>query len=355
MNASARNTVSGCARCTSAISHSQNAIGLVCGLSTRNTVTPRSTQCRTTSRSASQSARQSSRVEVDVVDVLVALGRVLGVLERAVRAAVEPVGVLAQPGVVGRALDREVERDRDAELGRAGGQAGELPLVSELGVQRGVPAGLAADRPRAAGIRAARGRRVVAALAVRLADRVHGGQVEHVEAELGELRQHLLDAREAAPRAREELVPGAERRALGVDGDLERLVGDASAPSGRRPRRRGLPRRVSDATPSSAAPSESSLARSLCPAATLRSSSRCHDATRSTQATTPNCQRPSLSAANDPCQRSRSSGICRHRRLAPAARAPAAGSAARRRAPRARRARASPTRRRARRAARLTG
>ena len=40
-------------------------------------------------------------VEVDVVDVLVALRRVLGVLERAVRPAVEPLGVLLQPWMVG--------------------------------------------------------------------------------------------------------------------------------------------------------------------------------------------------------------------------------------------------------------
>ena len=39
-------------------------------------------------------------LEVDVVDVLVALGRILGVLERPVGAAVEPLGVLLQPRVV---------------------------------------------------------------------------------------------------------------------------------------------------------------------------------------------------------------------------------------------------------------
>ena len=53
-------------------------------------------------------------LEVDVVDVLVLLGRVLGVLQRAVGAAVKPLGVLGQPRVVGRALDREVDRDVDA-------------------------------------------------------------------------------------------------------------------------------------------------------------------------------------------------------------------------------------------------
>ena len=57
VNASARKIVSGCLARTSAIIHSQNANGFVCGLSTRNTVTPRSIHSSTTSRSSSQSAR----------------------------------------------------------------------------------------------------------------------------------------------------------------------------------------------------------------------------------------------------------------------------------------------------------
>ena len=40
VNASARKITSGCSALTLAISHSQNSTGLVCGLSTRNTVTP---------------------------------------------------------------------------------------------------------------------------------------------------------------------------------------------------------------------------------------------------------------------------------------------------------------------------
>ena len=55
VNASARNTTSGWSACTVAISHSQNANGLVCGLSTRNMRTPWSTQCSTTPSSASHS------------------------------------------------------------------------------------------------------------------------------------------------------------------------------------------------------------------------------------------------------------------------------------------------------------
>ena len=71
------------------------------------------------------------------------------------------------------------------------------------------------------GIALARALGVVAPLAVRLADRVHGWQVDDVEAERGDVGQHRGNAAEAAPRAREELVPGAEAGALAVDVDPE--------------------------------------------------------------------------------------------------------------------------------------
>ena len=46
-------------------------------------------------------------------------------------------------------------------------------------------------------------------------------EVDDVEAELRELRQHLGDAAEAAERAREQLVPRPEARQLAVDVDVE--------------------------------------------------------------------------------------------------------------------------------------
>ena len=60
VNASERKITSGSRARTSAISHSQNGTGFVCGLSTRKTRTPCSTQWRTTSSSACQSPFQSS-------------------------------------------------------------------------------------------------------------------------------------------------------------------------------------------------------------------------------------------------------------------------------------------------------
>src|SRR5262249_40598587 len=52
---------------------------------------------------------QRITVEMDVDDVLVALRRVLGKLDRPVWPPVEPFRMLLEPGMVGRALDREVE------------------------------------------------------------------------------------------------------------------------------------------------------------------------------------------------------------------------------------------------------
>ena len=125
----------------------------MCGLSTRKTRTPWLDPEERRRRGApSQSPCQSSRVEVDVEDVLVALGRVLGVLDRAVGPAVEPLRVLRQPRVVGRALDREVERDLEPELARARDQAVEVVERAELGVDRVWPPSVGADRPRAARI-----------------------------------------------------------------------------------------------------------------------------------------------------------------------------------------------------------
>ena len=151
------------------------------------------------------------RVPVEVVDVLVALGRVLGVLERAVGALQEPLRVLGQPRVVGRRVEREVERDVDAVLGR-GGASGERTSssVPSSGWTASWPPSLPPIAYGEPGSSRAGDERVVAALAVLDADRVDRREVEHVEAELGEPRHLRLDRLEAAERAREQLVPGAE-------------------------------------------------------------------------------------------------------------------------------------------------
>ena len=203
---------------------------------------PRSTQCRTTSRSARQSARQPGRVEVHVVDVLVALRRILGVLQRPVGAAVEPLRMLGQPRVIGRALDREVERDLEPAALAAATIASKSPERAELGVERVVAAVLRADRPGRADVAGRRVLGVVPALAVRHADRVHRREVDDVEAEVGELRQHLArrrgSRRTSAGRARTTSRSGPARGRR-----RPRAARTRPRRTGRRRPRRGPPRR----------------------------------------------------------------------------------------------------------------
>src|ERR1700724_778322 len=59
-------------------------------------------------------------VEIDRVDVLVFLGRILSVLDAAVWPMMEPLRMLAHPWVVGRALDCEIERQLHPQAVRSG-------------------------------------------------------------------------------------------------------------------------------------------------------------------------------------------------------------------------------------------
>ena len=177
---------------------------------------------------------------VEVVDVLVALRRVLRVLERPVGPVLEPLRVLREPRVVGRALEREVERELHPVRVKRRDERGEIGLGAERRVDGVVTALRRADRPGAADVARLGALRVVAALAVDAADRVDRRQVDDVEAELRELRNDLCDACEAAPRAREQLVPGSRPRALPLDLDLERRARPGSvAVGGRRAPRPG--------------------------------------------------------------------------------------------------------------------
>ena len=91
-------------------------------------------------------------LEVERVDVLVLLRWVLGVLDRAVGPVSEPLGMLGDPRVVGRALEGDVERQLHVALAAAGRQLDDVLDRSQLRVHGGVAALRAADRPGAAGV-----------------------------------------------------------------------------------------------------------------------------------------------------------------------------------------------------------
>src|SRR5260370_513412 len=156
-------------------------------------------------------------LEVEGIDVLVLLGRVLGVLDGAVGTLAEPFGMLVHVGMVGRALEGDVHGDLEAVVARLGEQLAEVGGGPQLGQDRLVSPRRAADRPGAADVAGLGHRAVVLALAVGEADGVDGRQVEDVEAHLGDVRQACDDVAEGAvaaglrrARAREHLVPAPE-------------------------------------------------------------------------------------------------------------------------------------------------
>ena len=107
-------------------------------------------------------------VEVDRVDVLVLLRRVLRVGDRPVGPRREPLGVLGDPWMIRGGLQREVERDLHAVRLGLGDEVREVGDRAQIRVDRVVTAGGAADRPRRAGIVGADGERVVRPLAERV-------------------------------------------------------------------------------------------------------------------------------------------------------------------------------------------
>src|SRR5213594_1348697 len=133
--------------------------------------------------------------------------------------------------MIRRALDREVERDLQPEAPRGLDEPVEVLESAKVWMDGGVAAVGTADRPRAARIAGGRDEGVVAPLAVSPPDRVDGRQVDDVEAHRRGARQLRLGFLEGgAPiggrsRAREELVPGGESRALRVDDHLELTLG----------------------------------------------------------------------------------------------------------------------------------
>ena len=154
--------------------------------------------------------------------------------DRPVRAGGEPLGVLGHPRVVGRGLQRQVERDLHAQPGRPCHEVVKVGERAEVRMDRVVAAGGGADRPRRARIVGSRVQRVVLALARRRPDRMHGRQIHDVEPHRGDRvepprrgaqrpRDRPAPAERVNPRAlraREELIPGAEQRPLPVHEQL---------------------------------------------------------------------------------------------------------------------------------------
>src|SRR5262249_10514801 len=156
---------------------------------------------------------------IDVDDVLIFLRGILRVFDGAVRPEDEPLGVLGDPRVVGRALDGEVERHLEPEAVRRGDETAKTVEAAEIGMDRGVAAFAGPDGIGAAGIAWRRRERIVTPLAVDPANGMDRRQINHVETERADLGKTLgaivesgALADDAALAAGKHLVPCAEAR-----------------------------------------------------------------------------------------------------------------------------------------------
>src|SRR5271169_1368275 len=126
----------------------------------------------------------------------------------------EPFRMLARPRMVGRALDREVDRDLQSQPPGRRYEVIEIVQAAKRRLDRGMAAGFAADRPRTAGTVGKRSQRVVGPLAMRVADRMDGREVNNVESQVMDRGQPALRlpqrrgaSRNVSLRAREHFVP----------------------------------------------------------------------------------------------------------------------------------------------------
>ena len=169
------------------------------------------------------------RRKIERINVLVFLRRILRVLNASVGASPEPLRMLLDVGMVGRALQRDIERDVDAELPCCGHEPPEIVQRPQRRMDRLVPALFGADRPRAARIVGGRHERVIAALALDASDWMDRRKIQNVEAQRRDARQQGFAVGERAvpapgrtARARKHLVPAGKARAFRLDDDRER-------------------------------------------------------------------------------------------------------------------------------------
>jgi hypothetical protein len=139
--------------------------------------------------------------------------------------------VLAHVGMIGGALEGDIESNLEPEGSGAREQPAEVLERAETRVDVLVAACAAADGPGAARISGRGAGSVVGTLALELADRVDRRQIKHVETHLGHVRQQPLEVGERAVlerargrRARKHLVPAREAGALPLDLDAERRL-----------------------------------------------------------------------------------------------------------------------------------
>ena len=138
------------------------------------------------------------RLEVERIDVLIFLGRILRILHGAVRAPAEPLRMFLDVWMIRRALERNVERDFQPVLARPRHEMAKILDGPELWMDRRMAAFHGTDGPRTAHVVRRGLERIVGTLAALTADGVDRRQVEHVEAHALDIGQAFFTIAERA-------------------------------------------------------------------------------------------------------------------------------------------------------------
>src|SRR5215471_12128293 len=155
--------------------------------------------------------------KVKGVDIFVRLGGIFGILHCAVRAPAKPLRMLLHVGMIGGALEGEVERDLDAILLGFGDQYPKVRQGPELRMYGRMSAGRRPNGPGAPWIVGSSHGGIVLPFAVHLPNGMNRRQVEYVKAHVRDIGQARCTVPEGpvltwhwGAGAWEHFVPGAE-------------------------------------------------------------------------------------------------------------------------------------------------
>src|SRR5215475_12804833 len=156
-------------------------------------------------------------VKVKGIDVLIFLGRIFRVLHSAIRTPPEPLRVLLHIGMIGGTLEGDVEGYLYPMLLGCGNQAPEIVQGPELWMDGRMPTGIRPNGPGTAWVIGGGYGGIVLALAVDLANRMDGREIEDVKTHMRQIGQtcfailkRTVLAWQRRAGARKHLVPGAE-------------------------------------------------------------------------------------------------------------------------------------------------
>ena len=162
--------------------------------------------------------------EIERKDVFVFFRGVLGEFDRAVRALIKPLRVLAHVGMIRGTIDREIERDLHSAFTHFALEPVKIFQRTKRRLDRFVTARLAPNCPRHTRISRVRGHRIVSPFAVRMSDRMNWWKINHVEPHPAGViypRQTLAERRSTVGttfgRARKKFVPSGDLRFLALD------------------------------------------------------------------------------------------------------------------------------------------